>query len=115
MNLVVCELFVLMLLTAKRLGLGFRNHVFALVLGWSGWVMAAMAVDLLQGYYGLHLYFDGLENARKLAYLAALLYWMVQFWLEEPARREISPELREYILDLHSRIKNDLDTLNGHR
>jgi hypothetical protein len=75
-----------MLLTAKQLGLGFRNHVFALVTGWSVWVLAAMLVDLLHGYYGTHLYYDALDNLRKFAYLAALVYWMVQFWQDEPAR-----------------------------
>jgi hypothetical protein len=49
------------------------------------------------------------------AYLAVLGYWMVQFWLEEPARQPISPELRAYIEDLHRHIKNTLDTLDAQR
>ena len=114
-SLVVCELFVVMLLTAKRLGLGLRNHVFALVLGWSGWVIVAMLVDLLQGYYGTHLHFDALDNVRKFAYLAALIYWMIQFWQDEPARQEIPPELRAYILALHQRVNKDIDTLGAQR
>jgi hypothetical protein len=114
-SLVVCELFVVMLLTAKRLGLGFRNHVFALVTGWSIWVIAAMLVDLLHGYYGTHLHYDALDNLRKFAYLAALVYWMVQFWQEEPARQEIPPELRAYILALYQRVNKDIDTLGVQR
>jgi hypothetical protein len=115
MNLAVCELFVVMLLTAKRLGLGFRNHVFSLVIGWSGWVIVALVVDLLLGYYGTHLHFDALQNAGKFAYLAALIYWMVQFWQDEPARQEIPPELRAYILALHQRVNKDIDTLGARR
>jgi hypothetical protein len=114
-SLVVCELFVVMLLTAKRLGLGLRNHVFALVTGWSGWVMVAMVVDLLHGYYGTHFYYDVLENMRKAAYLAALLYWTVQFWLEEPARKELPAELSAYIQALHERMKKDIDKLDTQR
>jgi hypothetical protein len=114
-SLVVCELFVVMLLTAKQLGLGLRNHVFALVTGWSVWVIAAMLVDLLHGYYGTHLYYDALNNGRKFAYLAALVYWMVQFWQDEPARQEIPPELRAYILALHQRVNKDIDTLGIQR
>jgi hypothetical protein len=114
-SLVVCELFVVLLLTAKRLGLGLRNHVFALVTGWSGWVMAAMAVDLLHGYYGTHFYYDALDNVRKIAYLVALFYWIVQFWLEEPARQELPPELRAYILALHQRVNKDIDRLEAQR
>jgi hypothetical protein len=114
-SLVVCELFVTLLLTSKQLGLGFRNHVFALVTGWSVWVLAAMLVDLLHGYYGTHLHYDALNNVRMFAYLAALVYWMVQFWLEEPARQEIPPELRAYILALHQRVNKDIDTLGAQR
>jgi hypothetical protein len=112
-SLVVCELFVLMLLTAKRLGLGFRNHVFALVTGWSVWVITAMVVDLLHGYYGTNSYYDELDNLRKAAYFAALLYWILQFWLEEPSRQEIPAELRAYILALHERVKKDVDRLDA--
>jgi hypothetical protein len=43
------------------------------------------------------------------AYLTTLSYWIVQFWLEEPVRRPISPELRAYIEALHERVKIDLD------
>ncbi|MGB7986069.1 MAG: hypothetical protein WCF54_12960 [Terracidiphilus sp.] len=114
-SLVVCELFVVMLLTAKRLGLGFRNHVFALVIGWSGWVMTAMMVDMLHGYYGVQFHYSDLENVRKVAYLAALLYWIVQFWMEEPARQELPEELRAYILALHQRVDKDIDKLNARR
>jgi hypothetical protein len=49
------------------------------------------------------------------AYLAALGYWMVQFWLEEPVRQPISPQLRAYIQALHQQIKNDLDTVGAQR
>jgi hypothetical protein len=47
--------------------------------------------------------------------LAALGYWMVQFWLEEPARQPLSPELRAYIEALHQRVKSNLDILDAHR
>jgi hypothetical protein len=44
-------------------------------------------------------------------YLAVLGYWIVQFWLEEPARQPIPPEFQAYLQALHQRVKNDLDTL----
>jgi hypothetical protein len=114
-DLVVCELFILMLLTAKHFGLGFRDHVFALVTGWSGWVMAAMLVDLWHGYLGTHFYFDAIDNVRKLACLAALVYWMVQFWRDEPPRQPLPPEFQAFLQALHERIKKDLDTLGVQR
>jgi hypothetical protein len=114
-SLVICELIAVVTRTSKSLGLGWRSHVMALGNGWTAWAVVAIMVDGLHSYLGAELYFRELEHLRMFAYLAALSYWMVQFWLEEPARRPISPQLREYILDLHQRIKIDLDTLDAQR
>jgi hypothetical protein len=112
-SFVVCELIAVVTRTSKSLGLGWRNHVMALGNGWTVWAVAAILVDGLHSYFGAELYFRPLEHARMIVYLAVLSYWMVQFWLEEPARQPISPELRAYIEALHQRIKNDLDTLGA--
>ena len=114
-SLVICELIAVVTRTSKSLGLGWRNHVMALGNGWTAWAVVAILVDGLHSYFGAERYFRELEHIRMIAYLAALGYWMVQFWLEEPARQPISPQLRAYILDLHRRIKNDLDTLDAQR
>jgi hypothetical protein len=113
--LVVCELIAVVTRTSKSLGLGWRNHVMALGNGWTAWAVTAILVDGLHSFFGAEHYFRELEHVRMIAYLAALGYWMVQFWLEEPARQPISPELRAHILDLHRRIKNDLDMLGAQR
>jgi hypothetical protein len=112
-SLVICELIAVVTRTSKSLGLGWRNHVMALGNGWTAWAVVAILVDGLHSYFGAERYFRELEHVRMFAYLAALGYWMVQFWLEEPARQPISPQLRAYILDLHRRIQNDLDTLGA--
>jgi hypothetical protein len=77
--------------------------------------VAAILVDGLHGYLGAERYFTLLEHARMFVSLAALGYWMVQFWLEEPARQPLSPELRAYIEALHQRVKSNLDILDAHR
>jgi hypothetical protein len=77
--------------------------------------VVAILVDGLHSFFGSQRYFGELEQARTFAYLMALGYWSVQFWLEEPARQPISPQLRAYILDLHQKIKNDLDTVSAQR
>jgi hypothetical protein len=110
-SLVVCELIAVVTRTSKSLGLGWRNHVMALGNGWTVWALIAILVDGLHGYFGAQLYYSALEHVRTFASLGIFVYWMVQFWLEEPARQPISPQLRAYILALHQRIKNDLDTL----
>ena len=114
-SLVICELIAVVTRTSKSLGLGWRNHVMALGNGWTAWAVVAILVDGLHSYFGAERYFRELEHVRMFAYLAALSYWMVQFWLEEPARQPISPELSAYIQALHMRIKNDLDTLGARR
>ncbi len=114
-SLVVCELIAVVTRTSRSLGLGWRNHVMALGNGWTAWAVVAILVDGLHSYFGADLYFRELEYLRMFAYLVALGYWMVQFWLEEPARQPISPELRAYIEDLHMRINKDLDTMSAHR
>ena len=114
-SLVICELIAIVTRTSRSLGLGWRNHVMALGNGWTAWAVAAILVDGLHSYFGAERYFSELEHARMIVYLAVLGYWTVQFWLEEPARQPISPQLSAYIQDLHRRIKNDLDTLGVQR
>jgi len=114
-SLVVCELIAVLTRTSKSLGLGWRNHVMALGNGWTIWAVVAILVDGLHSYFGAQRYFSALEHVRMVAYVAALSYWAVQFWLEEPARQPISPELSNYIQALHRRIKMDLDTVNAQR
>ena len=114
-SLVFCELIAVVTRTSKSLGLGWRNHVMALGNGWTAWAVVAILVGGLHSYFGAERYFRELEHVRMFTYLAVLGYWNVQFWLEEPARQPISPQLRAYIQDLHQRIKNDLDTVGAQR
>jgi hypothetical protein len=114
-SLVICELIAVVTRTSRSLGLGWRNHVMALGNGWTAWAVAAILVDGLHSYFGADRYYGELEHVRMFVYLAALGYWMVQFWLEEPVRQPISPELRAYIEALHLRIKKDIDMLGAQR
>lgn len=113
--LVICELIAVVTRTSKSLGLGWRNHVMALGNGWTVWAVVCILVDGLHSYFGAEIYFRQLEHVLMFAYLGVLIYWMVQFWLEEPARQPISPELNAYIQALHRRVKNNLDILDAPR
>jgi hypothetical protein len=112
-SLVTCELIAVVTWTSNRLGLGWRNHVMALGNGWTIWALVAIMVDGLHSYFGAERYFRDLEHLRIFASLGVFAYWMVQFWLEEPVRKPISPELSAYIEALHERVKNNLDTLGA--
>ncbi|HUA99340.1 MAG TPA: hypothetical protein VMA34_13505 [Terracidiphilus sp.] len=108
----VCELFFLISSTARRLGLGWRNHVMAIGQGFAAWIVVAVLAETLHGYFGRWRYFSVLEYAHQFVYFGALVYWTVQMWRSEPARRPISPELQEYIAALHRRVEYDVGKLN---
>lgn len=111
----VCELFLVVVLTSNRLGLGWRNHVMSLILGWSTWAAIAVTVEGLHSYFGAQNHYRDLEHVKMIVFQASQVYWMVQFWRDEPARRPIPPELAAYIANLHSRVKNNLDTVGAQR
>jgi hypothetical protein len=111
-SLVTCELVLAMAMASTRLGLGWRSHVMALGQGLAVWSLAAVAADSIQSYVGAAEQFNTLDHVRIFVYCAALVYWIVQFWIPEPARRPISPEMRNYILALHRKVKYDLDNVD---
>jgi hypothetical protein len=112
-SLVTCELVLVMALASTRLGLGWRSHVMALGQGLAVWSIVAVAVDGIQSYLGAAQQFATLDHVRIFVYCAALLYWIVQFWIPEPVRRPISPEMRNYILALHRKVTYDLDSVDA--
>jgi hypothetical protein len=107
-SLLICELFIVMTITSNRLGLAWRSHVMALAQGLTAWATVAVVIDALHSYLGAQRDFSGLEHARMFVYLAALGYWIVQLWRPEPERQPLSPEMRKYIVALHSRVQYDL-------
>ena len=94
---VICELCLVMLVTAERYGLGWRNHVMALVTGWSVWALVSILSDGLHVYFGSERYFTNLTHLPMFVYLAALCYWSFQFWANEPVRRPMPVELQDAI------------------
>jgi hypothetical protein len=111
-SLVTCEMVLVMALASTRLGLGWRSHVMALGEGLGAWSIVAVAVDSIQSFLGTAQQFAVLDRVRIFVYCAALAYWIVQFWLPEPVRRPISPELNNYILALHRKVTYDLDRVD---
>lgn len=114
-SLVISELITVVTLTSRRLGLSWRNHVMAMGQGWSVWALVAILVDALHAHFGMGLYFRDLEHVRMVIYLAAVGYWCIQFWRNEPARKPLPPEFQKYLQDLHIRVQSNLDTLEAQR
>jgi hypothetical protein len=112
-SLVICELFVLMTLTANRFGLGWRNHVMAIGQGLTAWSSIMVLKTSLQSFLGPQHYYSLLDEFRSVTYLAAIGWIILQLWRDEPERKPISPDLSEYILALHRRVEYDLRRLDA--
>jgi hypothetical protein len=114
-SLVICELFVLVSLTANRLGLGWRNHVMAVGQGLTVWSSVMLVTNALQSFLGTQRLYLPLERVRSNTYIVAVCWITVQLWRHEPERQPISSDLQEYILALHQRVEYDLRRLDaGH-
>lgn len=112
-SLVICELFVVMSVTANRLGLGWRNHVMALGQGLTLWSGVMVLMTALQSFLGTQNHYVQLDQGRIAAYIVAVAWIIVQLWKDEPERQPIAPELREYILALHKRVEYDLRRIDA--
>ncbi len=112
-SLLTCELFAAMIMTANRLGLQWRSHVIALGQGLTLWALLNLGSDVLHVLAGWQRDFSLYDGIREFAYLGALLFWIVSFWLPEAERAPLSPNMEAYLLALHRRVQYDLD--NVHR
>ncbi len=108
-SLLTCELFAAMIVTANRLGLQWRSHVVALGQGLTLWSLLNLGSDVLHVLAGWKRDFALYDGIREFAYLAALLFWIVSFWLPEKERAPLSPAMEAYLLALHRRVQYDLD------
>jgi len=106
-SMLFCELFLAMMFAANRLGLVWRNHVMGLGQGLAVWALVSVGVDIAHSYFGANHNFNMLENVRSLTYQAAVVYWIVTFWLQEPERRPLSPEMQKYLVALHAKVQYD--------
>jgi hypothetical protein len=107
-SLLICELVLVMFSAAKRLGLGWRNHVMALGEGLLVWATVALGVDGLQSFFGSAQKFSMLDHLRIFVYFVVLIFWIVRFWAPEPQRNPISAEMQEYLVALHRKVRYDL-------
>lgn len=109
-SLLTCELFVSVSSLANRFGLRWRSHVMALGQGLAAWAVIAVIGDVAHFATGWRKELAIFDQIRMYVYLAALLFWITSFW--KPEQEKIShPELDDYILALHGRVRHDLTTL----
>ncbi len=108
-SLLFCELFLVMRVSAQRLGLVPRNYVMSLGTGLTLWSLVSVGVDVAHSYFGAaHVAdFTMLEHIRTSAYILAVMYWIATFSVAEPERKPLSPEMQNYLLALHARVQYD--------
>ena len=109
----ICELFLIISSTARKLGLGWRNHVLAITQGFGAWVVVSLLTGALQSYFGHSSYFAPLNYAHQFVSIGVLAYWAVQMWHDEPIRQPLSDELQQYIIALHNSVEYDLSNLQN--
>jgi hypothetical protein len=112
-SLVICEIYLAMLASATRLGLQWRNHVMGLGQGLSLWAAVSFLVDAGHSVLGRVTDYTVLENTRSAAWIVAALIWITVFLRPEPERLPLSPELQSYLIELHSRVRYDLQQSNS--
>ncbi len=108
-SLIFCELFLVTLFAAQKLGLVSGNHVMRLGQGLTAWALISAMVDVAHSYYGTTHFsdFNTLEHVRTLAYIGAVIYWTVSFWLAEPERQPLPEEMQKYLVALHKKVQYD--------
>jgi hypothetical protein len=112
-SLLTCEVFLAMIFAANRLGLRWRSHVMALGQGLTVWALVALASSAAHIALGWNRNFVVLDHIRMFCYLGAILFWMVSFWLPERQRAPLSPDMSEFLVDLHRRVQYDLERLTA--
>jgi hypothetical protein len=114
-SLLFCELFLVMMFAAQRLGLVWKNHVMGLGQGLTAWALVSAGVDAAHSYLGTTYVsdFKALEHIRSLAYIVAVGYWIYIFRAPEPERRPLSPDMQKYLVALHSKVQYDASKVSG--
>jgi hypothetical protein len=109
-SLLTCELFLAVMFASNLLGLVWRNHVMALGQGLSLWALVGVAIDIMHSLGSLHFYTQ-LDRLRIITYVLVLLYWIFAFWRNEPEKRELTPEMKEYLVAIHQTVNYHLATV----
>lgn len=109
-SLLTCELFLSVMFASNLVGLVWKNHVMALGQGLSIWALVAVAIDIVHGLGASH-YYTKLVQLRSFTYIAVLIYWIFAFWRNEPEKRELTPEMKEYLVAIHRTVNYHLATV----
>ncbi|MGA7155269.1 MAG: hypothetical protein WBY53_00385 [Acidobacteriaceae bacterium] len=103
----ISELFVVMLAVSSDAGLDWRDHVASIAIGLAAFNFPAVVLETISSLHGFDAngYLDvRLQTARKLLYLACVVFWGYALWRPEPASRTMSPRMEGQVLALQDAL-----------
>jgi hypothetical protein len=107
------ELFVSMMFVSSQLGLGWNSHVMRIGQGWAIWACIALMTEGALSHFGPDWHGVVIDNVRILTYQMVTIYWTVTLWLPEPKRRTLSPEMQNYLQNLHEQLQAELQSVSS--
>jgi len=108
-TILIFVLFIAVVMASYQLGLGWRSYAMRESYGLIVWVMVAFMTDTLHAYWRTLGHFTVLENIRIAVFQAASIYWIIAFWLPEPAPKPMTLEN----IDRLNALRRELEY--GHR
>lgn len=84
-TVLISLLFTAVMVLSERLGVSWRSVILREGYGVAAWSVCSFVTDTLHAYWRTAEHFTILEHLRVVFYLGALGYWLVIFWLPEPA------------------------------
>ena len=117
-EILMSELFVLMLALSVSAGLPWRTHVATIAQGLGTYSLISLLIDVGHGYFGVYRaapMYILLSHIRMAAYLGCVTYWMFGLWAEAEPMREMPEEMRVSLLALRRWVAYDLNTLRSRK
>lgn len=112
------ELFVGILALSVTSGLPLKTHASKIAQGLGSYSILEVLIEGGHNYFGVlrdnHVY-QALAHVRMTAYIGCLCYWIVTLWREEPGPRQLTPEMRLQLSEVHRRVQEDLERIRSGR
>ena len=85
MTVLICVMSRGVITVSKQLGLGWKSRITQMIWGLLVWSVCAFVTDTLHSYWRTIDDFGNLENTIAVIFQLVTVYWIVVFWLPEPA------------------------------
>ena len=104
--------FLVLACCSHFLRIGWRDRELQVATGLGFYSLVSLAGTMVQShqFYGRHYYY--VEIAVACSYLLSLFYWIYSFAQPEAARREITPEMRNFLVGMANVVRHQRSTLS---